>query len=182
MTVYLYYRQGGWVMECEFWPWREHPCIAVIPFKHHEIHLNIKIIGLFCQFIENFSCLVVSVTHLDFLSEELTCYSSLFLPMLLHTVSLKNTLLWQGEESRLCVCVESKSRIVFIVLLCKDHSVLKIWYKWWFFAVFNFIIIEFILYIKIIGDYFNAKLYYMFIEHSELNNKRLVQVHSILLE
>lgn len=95
-------------------------------------HLNImkytltKIIGLFCQFIENFSYLVVSVTHLDFLSEELTCYSSLFLPMLLHTVSLKNILLWQGEESRLCVCVESKSRIVFIVLLCKDHSVLKI--------------------------------------------------------
>lgn len=182
MTIHLYYRQRHWITRCEFWPWREHPCIAVYTFKHHERQLNTKLICLFCQFVEIFGCSVVSLTHLDFLSGELTCYSSLFLPMWVCTISLKNFLLWQGEGSRLCVCW-IQSSIVFIVLLCKDHSVLKIWYKRWFFAVFNFITIEFIHWFKIKGDYFSAKVYYLYlyIKHSEFNNKRLVEIHGICI-
>lgn len=106
-TIHLYYRQGSgeWLTECELWPWRELPCIAANTFKHHRTHLNVKLICLFCQakFVENFSCLVISLTHLDF-PNELT-WQVPVLPVWLCTVSVKNILLWPGEESRLCVCV-----------------------------------------------------------------------------
>lgn len=108
------------------------------------------------------------LTHVDFLSEELTHYSSLFLCMWLCIVFLNNF----GRKRRVaCVCDESISSIVFIVLLFRDHSLPKIWDKCWFFAVFNFTTIEFTHSFKIKGDYFSAKVYYMYIERAELNNK-----------
>lgn len=49
--------------------------------------------------------------------------------------------------------------------------------------MFNFIIIEFIYWFKIKGDYFSVKVYYLYfyIKYLEFNNKRLVEIYGICI-